>query len=367
MDLPRKRTPSARGWVGEARALRAALAPWYRAERRELPWRASRDPYGVWVSEAMLQQTRVETAIAYWCRFMEALPTVEALARASEEQVLTLWSGLGYYRRARALLAAARILVDDHGGRFPRTRAELLALPGIGPYTAGAVLSIAFDLSEPLVDGNVIRVLARLFAVRGDVSRARVKRELWELAAGLVPRNGGAGEWNQALMELGARVCLPRDPACGACPLRSRCAASREGLVERLPRLPERPAPRPVDLLAVLVERGGELLLERRAERGRMAGMWQLPTAELPGPDGSHSGLFPPELPGGLEAAEELARLRHSITCHRITLRVCRGERSRAPRGAGRELAWVPRERVFEHPLTGMARKALRLPILSGV
>jgi A/G-specific adenine glycosylase len=315
----------------------------------------------------MLQQTRVETAIGYWRRFMEALPTVEALARASEDQVLTLWSGLGYYRRARALVAAARILVDRHGGHFPRTRAELLALPGVGPYTAGAVLSIAFDLPEPLVDGNVIRVLARLFAVRGDVSRARVRRQLWELAAELVPRSGRAGEWNQALMELGARVCLPRDPACGACPLRSRCAAFREGSAARLPELPERPPARPVELLAVLAQRDGELLLERRAERGRMAGMWQLPTAELPGPDGRHSGLFPLELPGGLAAAEELARLRHSITCHRITLRICRAGPPGEPRRAARELAWVPRERVFERPLTGMARKALRLPILGGV
>jgi adenine-specific DNA glycosylase len=214
------------------------------------------------------------------------------------------------------------------------------------------------------------------------VTRAGVKRELWELAAELVPVNGGSGEWNQALMELGARVCLPRDPTCGVCPLRSRCAAFREGSVERLPRLSERPAPRPVELLAVLAERGGQLLLERRAERGRMAGMWQLPTAELPGPDGRFSGLFPPELPSGLEAADELGRVRHSITCHRITLRVCRASAPRVnmgvntgadpgadPKGpdAGRELAWVPREEVFERPLTGMARKVLRWPILSCV
>jgi A/G-specific adenine glycosylase len=316
----------------------------------------------------MLQQTRVETVIPYWQRFMAALPTVQALAEASEEAVLALWSGLGYYRRARSLREAARVVAGELGGVFPRTRAGWLALPGIGPYTAGAVLSIAFDLPEPLVDGNAARVLARLFAVEGVVSRAAVKGELWALAAWLVPEHGGAGEFNQALMELGARVCAPREPDCGACPLRGECRALRAGAVERLPQLPARPAPRRVELVAVLEERGGEVLLERRAPRGRMAGMWQLPTAELPDAEGRLTGLFPDRLPHGLEAASELFRLRHGITCHRIALRVCAARRApgglRAGGGGGDgaspPLAWIPRPELDRLPLTGMAKKALR-------
>ena len=313
----------------------------------------------------MLQQTRVETATDYWLRFMEALPTVRDLAAASEERVLGLWSGLGYYRRARALRAAAGVIVDRHGGAFPRTRAELMELPGVGPYTAGAVLSIAFDLPEPVVDGNVIRVLSRLFAVEGDVSRSAVTRELWALAGALVPRpeeGGGAGEWNQALMELGATVCHPRTPDCDACPVRADCTARREGRTAELPRLPRRPEPIAVELVAVLAWKQGALLLERRPATGRMAGMWQLPTAERPGPSGTLSGLFPPGLPAGVAAGEELGSVRHAITRHRIRLTVCA---PRTPPRVGRRAdspAWVPRDQLAELALTGMARKVLRAP-----
>jgi len=371
------RRPTAAGRAG----LHGSLRSWYREHRRDLPWRSppaspagspaaaspAVDPYGIWVSEAMLQQTRVETARDYWLRFVAALPTVEALAAAPEEQVLALWSGLGYYRRARSLQAAARVLVEVHGGVFPRTRSELLALPGVGPYTAGAVLSIAFDLPEPLVDGNVTRVLARLFALRGDASRAAFRRALWDLAARLMPTGGGAGDWNQALMELGATVCLPRKPDCGACPLRRPCRARREGLVERLPELPPRPVSVAVDLVALLAERGGRLLLERRPDSGRMAGMWQLPTAERAVDGSPLTGLFPPALPAGLRVGPELGFVRHAITRHRIRLGVHRPAGSLAgvaagplPGADGGALAWVAPGALDDLPLTGMARKVLR-------
>ena len=345
------------------------------------------DPYGVWVSEAMLQPTRVETAIEYWKRFLGALPTVRDLAAASEERVLALWSGLGYYRRARSLQAAAEVVVEVHGGQVPRTRAELLALPGVGPYTAGAVLSIAFDLPEPLVDGNVTRVLSRLFAIRGETSRAAVQRELWSTAAWLVPvgpapdgSGGGAGDWNQALMELGATVCSPQKPACAACPVAAVCRARLEGLVEQLPELPRRPAPIEVELVAILAQRRGELLLEQRPPTGRMASMWQLPTAERPAPvpaapvrqaqepaTSGLSGLFPPDLPGGLVAGEALGTDRHSITRHRIRLTVCAPERGCLPeRGRAAELRWFGRAELAELPLTGMARKVLRAAFARG-
>jgi A/G-specific adenine glycosylase len=343
------------------------MLSWYRDHRRELPWRApirpGEDPdlraYRVWVCEAMLQQTRVETACSYWLRFVEALPTVQELARASEERVLGLWSGLGYYRRARARRAAAGVIVERHGGSFPRTREGLRALPGVGPYTAGAVLSIAFDLPEPVVDGNVTRVLARWFALEGEVSRAAVQRELWELAGLLVPREGGAGDWNQALMELGATVCSPRDPDCDRCPVADRCRARREGRVEELPRMPARAVSIAVELIALLIRGGGDrLLLERRGDEGRMAGMWQLPTAELAGPDGGRTGLFPPALPAGLEPGAPLGCLRHAITRHRIRCTVHTG--AAASDAAMDSLRWFEAAELEELALTGLTRKALR-------
>lgn len=357
--------------------LQGRMLPWYRDHRRELPWREparkGEDPdlraYRVWVSEAMLQQTRVETAVSYWLRFVEELPSVADLARAGEERVLALWSGLGYYRRARALREAARVVVERHGGSFPRTREGLRALPGVGPYTAGAVLSIAFDLPEPVVDGNVTRVLARWFALAGEVSRAAVQRELWELAATLVPRAGGAGDWNQALMELGATLCTPRDPDCDRCPVADLCRARLEGRVDELPRMPARAASVAVELVALLVRDGeGRLLLERRGEGGRMAGMWQLPTAERPGLDGGRAGLFPAELPPGLEPGEPLGSLRHAITRHRIRCALHAGRASPEQLSAARgQLRWFTPDELPETALTGLTRKALLRTERSGV
>jgi A/G-specific adenine glycosylase len=335
------------------------LLGWYRRNRRPLPWRETSDPYAIWVSEAMLQQTRVETVESYWTRFLERFPTVHELARADEEDVLALWSGLGYYRRARSLHAAAQVIVERHGGEFPRTRDELLALPGVGPYTAGAVLSIAFDLPEPLVDGNVGRVFARLFALEGTTGSSELQRDLWQLAGELVPREGAAGDWNQALMELGATVCTPRDPNCPACPLAEGCRARSAGRTAELPWPKPKVPSIEVALETVVVRDGDALLLERRPASGRMAGMWQFPTVERAGPGGAHSGLFPSELPAGIrpESGAGLGGFRHGITRHRIRVELRSGRVS----GRVREpLAWVPSERLGELPLTGMTKKTLR-------
>ncbi len=253
-----------------------ALLPWYAVNKRDLPWRADREPYHVWLSEIMLQQTRVEAVKGYYARFLAALPDIPALAAAEDGQLQKLWEGLGYYSRVRNLKKAALVLMERCGGRFPRDYAQVLALPGIGPYTAGAICSIAFDLPTPAVDGNVLRLAARLTADETPADlpefRQRVQRDL---EAVYPPQ---AGEFTQALMELGATLCGPnRAPECGRCPCRDFCLGKgREDLPRRLPKRPRREERRTVFLL----RSGGRYALERRDPRGLLAGLWQFPNCE---------------------------------------------------------------------------------------
>ncbi len=255
-------------------AISRALLSWYDHHRRDLPWRCERDPYRVWVSEVMLQQTRVGTVAPYYERWLARFPDVRALADAPGEDVLAAWAGLGYYRRARALHAAARVVCDRHEARVPDDPGELRALPGIGDYTAGAIASIAFGRAVPAVDVNARRVLARLF----DLERPQ-PAELERLAATLIPAEA-PGAFNQALMELGATVCAPREPACGVCPIASSCLARERGTVA------ERPRPRRGSRVrtwrvgaAVITERAGRVLVARRPEAGLLGGMWEFPGA----------------------------------------------------------------------------------------
>jgi A/G-specific adenine glycosylase len=257
-------------------AIQAALLRHYDRAHRDLPWRRTRAPYRIWVSEIMLQQTQVETVIPYYRRFLKSFPTVRALARAPLGRVLKLWEGLGYYSRARHLRAAAKTIVGAHGGRLPRDREALLDLPGIGRYTAGAILSIAFGRREPVVDGNVIRILSRLAAIGGDPSSARVKERFWSMASALVPARR-AGDFNQSLMELGALICTPRSPRCGDCPIRRWCRARRLGRQEDFPaRPPAKAIPRRAGAAAV-IERGRRVLVVRRPDEGLLGGLWELP------------------------------------------------------------------------------------------
>lgn len=337
------------------RALRRRLLAWFRREARDLPWRRVRDPYAIWISEAMLQQTRVETVRERYGRFLARFPDAESLARASEEEVLAEWSGLGYYGRARRLREAARVLLERHRGLFPRTRREALALPGVGPYTAAAVLSIAYDLAEPLVDGNVERVLARLDGLAGAAASPRLRRAAEQRARQLVPRRG-AGEWNQALMELGATVCTPRAPRCEACPLVARCLAFAAGDPERFPAPRPRRAPQDVRLEVLLVHRRGRWLLVRRPPGGSLGGMLEPPARAVEGGE----GLFPLRWPEGLAApcgAPTLGELRHAITHHRIRARVRLGEAREAGRVPGGR--WARPGELERLELTGLARKAL--------
>jgi A/G-specific adenine glycosylase len=259
------------------RRLHGALLAWYARARRDLPWRRTRDPYAIWLSEVMLQQTRVDTVIPYYERFLSRWPTVHALADAPLDDVLTMWSGLGYYRRARMLHAAAQQVAGDLGGAFPSSAEGLSGIRGIGRYTAGAVASIAFGVRAPLVDGNVARVFARLFAIDDDVRGGDGLGRVWDLAEELV-HDVDPGSWNQALMELGATVCTPRDPRCLLCPVREECAARAQSLEHELPRLAPKAKPKREKRWALVASKAEGVLLGRRRADLRFGGMWEPPS-----------------------------------------------------------------------------------------
>jgi len=265
-----------------AEAFSRELLAWYLRGNRDLPWRRSKNPYYIWISEIMLQQTRVDTVIPYFNRFIERFPTVRDLAEAPEEDVLKLWEGLGYYSRARNLQAAAKEIAEKHGGEIPADKAAVSGLKGVGPYTSGAILSIAFNLPEPAVDGNVMRVLSRYFCLEEDIAKPAARVGIEGLARELIPE-GTAGDFNQALMELGALVCTPRSPHCLTCPVMEHCAARLSGRQEELPIKTKAKKPKPQHRLAVLIEdANGRVLARQRPEQGLLARLWELPHIEAP-------------------------------------------------------------------------------------
>jgi A/G-specific adenine glycosylase len=258
-------------------SLRTQLLDWYDDNQRDLPWRRVSDPYAIWVSEVMSQQTRVDTVIDYWQRWLQRFPDVESLAAADSDDVMRVWSGLGYYRRARYLLEASRVIVADLGGELPSTAAQLRELPGIGRYTAGAIASIAFGEAVPAVDGNVTRVVSRLFVIDGEPHRAAFRRAIESHAAELVdPARPGCS--NQALMELGATVCTPRKPACLRCPVHAHCEAFATGDPEAFPPARKRKPPRPERRTTlVFIDGDGRVWMRRRSQEGLLAGLWEFP------------------------------------------------------------------------------------------
>lgn len=261
----------------QSKDLSSRLLSWYAEHQRDLPWRRTRDPYPVWVAEVMLQQTPVATVIPYYERFLARFPSVEALATASLDEVLRLWEGLGYYARARRLHEAARQVVAELDGRLPKTFDGLLSLPGIGRYTAGAIASIAGGQDVPAPDGNVRRVLSRVFAIEEDVTRGAGQRRLWQLAASLLPP-GRAGDFNQALMDLGATVCTPRTPSCHLCPLAEDCQAHDLGQEGAFPvRRPRRPLPHYDVTAGVVWDGSGRFLIAQRHLESMLGGLWEFP------------------------------------------------------------------------------------------
>ncbi len=342
----------------------ARLLAWYRAAARALPWRVAgpADPYAVWLSEVMLQQTRVDTVVPYYRRFLERFPTVRALAEAPEADVLAGWSGLGYYRRARMLHKGAR---EVHArGRFPSTRAELLEVSGIGPYTAAAVASIAYGEPAELVDGNVARVFARYFALTCDVKSARGSAEVWAVARRELRRDE-PGTWNQALMELGATVCTPARPRCGDCPLAGSCAALARGLVDELPLSAKKPPPRlefRVALVATRTRRAErQVLLAERAPDLRFGGLWEPPSV-LAATAAVGGAALATLLATPLGVARDCGIVVHVLSHRRLNVRVLAASCARTPRAAGdyTRFAWVPwDEPAGQRGVSALARKIL--------
>ena len=346
------------------RSIRRRLLAWFRRHARDLPWRRTRDPYCVWVSEIMLQQTQVATVIHYYQRFLQGWPTVGDLARADEQQVLRLWEGLGYYSRARQLQQAAQRVMAEHGGVIPRDLASLRALPGIGRYTAGAIASIAWDVRAPILEANSTRVLARWLAYAGDPSRAAGQRRLWSLAEHLLPRHQ-VGLFNQALMELGSEICTPRTPGCRQCPVSSLCPTQARGWQSRIPRVARRPRYEDVYEMAVVVRRGTQVLLRQCGPEERWAGLWDFIRFPVNRESLSHTdeelASRVQELTGlHVSIGRRLARIKHGVTRFRITL-LCHEARVLAGRLRRPGLRWIPASELPDYPLSVTGRKISRL------
>ena len=329
------------------RAVQRRLLAWWGNHQRDLPWRQRRTPYRVWVAEMMLQQTQVATVEPYYRRWLRAFPSFRALAAARLDDILKCWEGLGYYSRARNMHAAAKTVVKRFSGRLPRTTDELRGLPGVGPYTAGAIASIAFGADEPVLDGNVIRVLCRLFAVRKNPRATATRKNLWSLAGELIP-SGQAGPFNEALMDLGATVCIPKGPDCPNCPLRPICRARRRGLQGRLPlRAATKRTPH-YDIAVGIVIRRGRVLIDRRPAEGLLGGLWEFPGGKIEAGESAADAVrreVREEV--GIDVTPEshpLVTVQHAYSHFRITMQafVCQHVRGRARAIQCAAVKWVP-------------------------
>ncbi len=347
------------------RSIVAPLLKWFAENARDLPWRWTRDPYAIWVSEIMLQQTQVKTVIPYWQRWMKQLPDIASLAAADEDTVIKLWEGLGYYSRARNLQKAARLICDELGGRFPCDLAGVLALPGVGRYTGGAICSIAFNQPEPIVDGNVARVLARLLGIEESPKAKPVAESIWSAADDLVKhafslqksRQRNASAFNQAMMELGALVCRPRNPLCSGCPLQGRCTARKENKVETIPALTKRAAATKRRFIGFIIVWRGEVYVQRRPSGDVNAGFWEFPNWEVSA-DADAARLAKANL--ALGQAELFFVLNHSVTRYRNRLEMFLLRVSRKPRLAKLHGEWVSLEEIDNFPLTAAHRKVAK-------
>jgi A/G-specific adenine glycosylase len=350
--------------------LQHALYRWFRHSGRDLPWRRDRDPYRIWVSEIMLQQTQVATVIPFFERFIEAFPDLPALAVAREQDVLRAWEGLGYYRRARNLHQAARRVLADHRGQIPDDPAVLRSLPGIGRYTMGAILSQAFDRRLPILEANSERVLCRLFGRRDDPRRGPARRWLWAVAEQMLPKRY-VGQFNQALMELGALVCTAAKPRCEVCPVAGMCVARRLRIEEKIPHRRAVPDTQSVHESAVVVRKGSRLLLVQRPDNGRWSGLWEFPRGPLEKGESHEEAArrLARELTGlQAEVGRQLLTIHHSVTHHRITL-VCFEATYRKDSFRSefyRKGRWIKPAELVEYPVSAPQRRLAGVLVESG-
>jgi A/G-specific adenine glycosylase len=331
------------------------LLAWYEKNARDLPWRNTKDPYAIWVSEIMLQQTRVETVIPYYQRWMIQFPTIESLASAEEDQVLRTWEGLGYYNRARNLQAAARIVVEKHQGRLPPEQKALQDLPGIGRYTAGAILSIAYNLPAPILDGNLRRVFTRVFNINTPLQTAETENNLWEIAELLLP-DANPGDFNQSLMELGALICLPKKPHCQDCPMAEDCLANQLDLQATLPvRKEKSPLPH-LQVTAAVIPREQHVLLAKRPPGGMLGGMWEFPGGKQKENETLQETLsreIREELNLEVKIGDLLGTYQHAYTHYKVTLHAfyCRLVSEDLQLNYHTESAWVPLQELEAYPM----------------
>jgi A/G-specific adenine glycosylase len=338
-----------------AEEFRRELLNWYHANGRALPWRENADAWPVWLSEIMLQQTRVDQAAPYFIRFMEAFPTVHDLARAPQQELMKLWEGLGYYSRARNLHVAAQMVSEKYGGTIPDTMDEILKLPGVGTYTASAVLSIAYGRPHAVVDGNVIRVLTRYAGIDGDIRTTAVKAEVESLAGELLDHDN-PGDYNQAIMELGATVCKPRNPLCISCPVRAGCIANMTARTDSIPwKSPKKPVPHHQIAVGIIRNGEGKLLIALRPDNAMLGGLWEFPGGKQKEGESLEETVrreLLEELGVDVEVSGHLISLNHAYSHFRITLHAyfCRIITGTPKPAASRELAWVKPSELTDYP-----------------
>ena len=369
------------------------LLAWFGQNARDLPWRRTRDPYAIWVSEIMLQQTQVKTVLPYWERWMKALPDIRALAKARPEKIHKLWEGLGYYTRVRNMQRAAQIIVKEHDGEFPCEFDAVLALPGIGRYTAGAICSIAFNQPTPILDGNMIRVLTRVFGIEGDPREKKTNARLWQIAEKLVklvdvrrgedpaPHHHSKGRarcphraaaqreksaadgstcsrLNQSLMELGALVCTPKNPRCSGCPLKCNCVAHRKRVVHLLPNLPRRAPATARRFVAFVIEQNSRFLVRQRPVGVVNAHLWEFPNGEMNG-ETDINKVARNSLGFGPESLQPVGTIKHTITRYRITLDVFRCTANGAGARLGERERWLTSKHLHRLPFASAHKRIL--------
>ncbi|MHC5088626.1 MAG: A/G-specific adenine glycosylase [Planctomycetota bacterium] len=362
--MKKKPTPQKCGRDTRAPSIRRYLLKWFRANARDLPWRKNRTPYAVWVSEIMLQQTQVATVIDYFNRFIRRFPTVEKLARARQDTVLKMWEGLGYYSRGRNLHKAAKLIVSDYDRQLPDTVEELQKIPGIGRYTAGAVASIAFNRPAPILDGNVIRVLCRLFCIDGNPKDSATKNQLWELADTLV-HTKHPGDFNEAMMELGAMVCTPQNPACPKCPLKNQCQANKTGRQDDLPVKQKHPPLPHYTIVVGIVFKKDKILIDKRKQNALLGGLWEFPGGKKKKSESFKAAVareVKEETGINIEVGKRLCIVKHTYSHFKITLHayLCEYTSGTAKPLACDAVKWVTPKNLTKYAFPAANTKIIR-------